>query len=94
MARQILRSVVFTTHQGNVLENDKAVVVDFLGSAVREKEFSLIGHDTDSRYVDGAILNYVRSVTPEGQLIQFYRGTSGYGGGCEECVLAQVTVDK
>lgn len=86
MARQILRAVVFTIHDGVVLDGDKKAVADFLGSPTHEEKFSRLGYAAERE-----VLPFLRSITPDGQFIKFYKGRSVLGGGYEECVLAQVT---
>lgn len=85
MSLRIIRSVIFTIHDGEVLRNDKRAVANFLGSDEHEKKFSRLGYAAESE-----VLPFIRSITPEGQLIKLYKGPSGHGGGCEECVLAEV----
>ena len=85
MEFRIVRSVVFTTAMGRVLNADKRDVADFLGSDAHEEEFSRLGYEASRE-----ILGFIRSITPEGKRIQLYQCPSGLGGGAEECVLAEV----
>jgi hypothetical protein len=85
MTHQIVRSVVFTICEGRVLNEDKNAVAKFLGGSHQEQELSRLGYENER-----GVLAFIRSITPEKQLINLYRGPSGYGGGCEECVLAQI----
>ena len=85
--QRIVRSVLFTIHEGMVLNDDKEAVAEFLGSPEHEEEFSHLGYSSSNK---DDVLCFIRRISPKGQLIQLYKGPSGYGGGCEECVLAQV----
>jgi hypothetical protein len=77
------RHVVFTVHEGRVLNPDKQAVADFLGSSQYEEEFSTIGGDYRK------LILYLRRIAPN-RGINLYRGISPYGGGCEEWILAEL----